>query len=229
MRTWKTAALVAALTGAAGVGAAVTPAAHGQAARVVAPRGIEIFSAGQGSKLGVSIRDVDDTEPKAGQAAGVLIERVTDGSAADRAGLREGDIVVEFDGERVRSARQLTRLVQESVARRPLAVAVMRTGQRESLTVTLDEGSGFRRLGDDWFEFSDNLRGLRVTPPRPPAAPLPPGRAILPELDSLVWRAGNTLGITIAELSPQLADYFGVKEGVLVSQSMTTRWPRVPG
>jgi S1-C subfamily serine protease len=39
-------------------------------------------------------------------------------SAAAKGGVKAGDVVVEFDGERVRSARQLTRLVQETPAGR---------------------------------------------------------------------------------------------------------------
>lgn len=218
MKTWKIVGLVAALTGAASLGAAVAPVALGQTARVASPQGIEIIT-GQRSRLGVTVEDVEASAVKAGQPAGVSIESVTEGSAAERAGLRQGDVVVEFDGERVRSVRQFTRLVQESVPGRPVAMAVLRGGQRQALTVSPEEGGGFNLRGDDWYEFSDRLRGLRVTPPRPPAppaAPAPPApRWEFPE--PFLWRSGNTLGITIDDLSPQLAEYFGTKEGVLVT------------
>ena len=70
------------------------------------------------SEIGVSVRDLTADEvakAKLPQAGGVLVEDVRDGSAASRAGLRDGDLIVEFDGERVRSASHLTRLVRESV------------------------------------------------------------------------------------------------------------------
>src|SRR5688572_23790055 len=51
---------------------------------------------GRGSQLGVVVSDVDTH-----QAAGVKIDEVTADSAAEKAGLKEGDVVVEFDGERV--------------------------------------------------------------------------------------------------------------------------------
>ena len=52
------------------------------------------------------------------------------------------------------------------------------------------------------------------TPPAPPSAPAPPA---FPDFETFVWRSGNTLGITVGDLSPQLADYFGTKDGVLVT------------
>ena len=59
------------------------------------------------------------TSSKAGKAtAGVVIEDVEAESPAQKAGFKAGDIVVEFDGERVRSTRQFTRLVQETAAGR---------------------------------------------------------------------------------------------------------------
>lgn len=211
MKTWKTAALAAALVAAGAAGAALAPAAHGQTARVVTPDGLEIINAARGSRLGVTVKDVDAATVKAGQPAGVAIESVSEDSAAGRAGVRAGDIVVEYDGERVRSVRQFTRLVQESVAGRPVSMSVLRDGQRQSLTVSPEESGGFRVFDDGWSGF------MRPAPPRPPAPPAPPSRPRFPEIDSLIWRTGNALGITLGDLSPQLAGYFGVEDGVLVS------------
>jgi len=63
---------------------------------------------GRGSSIGVRVRDLDKEDAakaKAQDAGGVLIEEVDEESPAEKAGLRRGDVVVEFDGERVRSAR----------------------------------------------------------------------------------------------------------------------------
>lgn len=218
MSTWKAAAVAAALTGAAGLGAALAPAAHGQDRTVVSPR-VEIVS-GSGARLGVSVRDVSEADLRPGQPAGVVIEEVSEDSAASAAGLRSGDTVIEYDGEAVRSVRQFTRLVQESVAGRQVSIVVLRDGQRQNVTATPD-ASGFRRFGDDIYALSESLRGLRAAPrpPAPPAAPAPPAppRWEFPDIETFVWRGGTTLGITTDELSPQLAEYFGVKDGVLVS------------
>lgn len=219
MNMWKFAALTAALAAAAGAGAAVSPVAHGQST-ARAPRAIEIVNGWGSSQIGVSINDVDPSDTKTGQSGGVLIEDVSQDSPAERAGFKKGDIIVEFDGERVRSARQFTRLVQETVAGRKVPAVALRDGQRTTLTVEPREQSS-RFFGD-----LDRLRGLedfaiaRVppTPPVPPARPAPAPRAPMsPDFDTFIWNFGGTLGITAGDLSPQLAEYFGTKEGVLVT------------
>jgi S1-C subfamily serine protease len=219
MQIAKSAALAAALAVAAGAGAAVTPVAHGQAETRPA-RALEIVSGVGGSQIGVSIRDVDPADTKAGQAGGVLIEEVTADSPAAQAGVKKGDVIVEFDGERVRSARQFSRLVQETVPGRKVQAVAMRDGQRTTLTVEPREHSMARLFGD-----FDRLRDLDLSIARVPAPPVPPRPArpapapmpMLPDMDAFVWTSGNVLGITTGDLSPQLAEYFGAKEGVLVN------------
>ena len=217
MTIWKTAALGAALAAAAGVGALVTPTAHGQtrAVRTQSPRALEIITGG--SRIGVSIRDLEDADGVAakGVTLGVIVEEVSTESPAEKAGIRRGDAIVEFDGERVRSVRQLTRVVQETPAGRTVQAAIVREGQRSTVSITPREGSGFR------FEGFDDLANLRYkiapTPPRPPDAPRPPSPPAVWGLDELIGRSTNRLGISVSTLSPQLAEYFGTKEGVLVS------------
>lgn len=201
MNMWRSAALTAALAFAAGAGAAVSPVAHGQVS-VRTPRAVEIVNGWGSSQIGVSINDVDPADPKAA-AGGVVVEDVTADSPAEQAGFREGDVITEFDGERVRSARQFTRLVQETVAGRKVPAVVLRDGQRTTLTVEPRE-HGFARFGDP--------PAIPSRPARP--APRPPS---FPDLDTFIWAPGNILGLTAGDLSEQLAEYFGTKEGVLVT------------
>lgn len=227
MRIWKTAALGAALAVAAGVGAALTPVAQAQTRviRAQAPRALEVLTGG--SRIGVSIRDVDGGEGKdaKGVTAGVIVDDVSTGSAAEKAGIKKGDTIVEFDGERVRSVRQLTRLVQETPPGRTVQAVIVRGGQRSTVSVTPSEGGSFRFEGfEDLAELGRDFR-YRVAPrpPAPPAAPAPPARPAPPapppvwNFDDLLGRSGGRLGISVSSLSPQLAEYFGTKEGVLVS------------
>ena len=73
---------------------------------------------GGGPEIGVSIRDVEAGSPG---SAGAQVERVREDSPAEKAGIRAGDVITQFDGERVRSARQLSRLVAETPAGRSVA------------------------------------------------------------------------------------------------------------
>ena len=228
MTAWKSAALAAALVGAVAMGAAFVPPAHAQAAART-PRAIEIF--GRGSQIGVTIRDVEEADAKSNKLtapSGVVIEEVRDDSPAAKAGLKKGDLVVEFDGERVRSVRQFTRLVQETPPGRRTLATVMRDGQRVNVTVEPRESDGFNVFADgkdlsvlrDFagdFAFDVPRPASPPAAPKPPAAPQPPVPPAFPDFDTFVWRSGNILGITVGDLSEQLAQYFGTKDGVLVT------------
>jgi serine protease Do len=189
----------------------LAPVAHGQRARVVRAPQVEIF--GGGGRIGISVRDVDEADVKAGKLpsqAGALVEDVSENSPASTAGILSGDVIVEFDGERVRSARQLTRLVQETPAGRRVPATILRDGQRTTVTVE-PRASGAFGLRD--FEGLEDLgRSFRYAVPTPRSSPPATWR-----FDGLLGRASGRLGITVDDLSPQLADYFGTKEGVLVT------------
>ena len=228
MKSLKTIALATALVGAAGAGAAVAPASFAQSTtpRVAVAPQADVFSIGGGGRIGVSIRDVDGSD-KTKAAAGVVIESVDEDSPASKAGLKVGDIVTEFDGERVRSVRQFTRLVSETPEGRTVAAVVLRDGQRVTVNVTPESrGNAFRLFrGDRWEPFEQLYRYETIpTPARPstPAPPAPPRAMPLPApLERYFFSGGNQLGITANHLEPQLAEYFGTKEGVLVASVST--------
>lgn len=174
-----------------------------------AEQAVRIFSGG--GRIGVTIRDLSDEDVKTGKTAGVVVDEVEAESPAEKAGIKAGDIVVEFDGERVRTSRQFTRLVQESAPGRTVAAAVLRAGQRVSVNVQPREGSSYKS-----FDWSGDVMALRPTPKIPPVPPTPPARMeLLPKLD--IFGGSGRLGISIDDLSPQLAEYFGTKDGVLVT------------
>ena len=223
MTPWKSGALAGALIVAA-AGLVWTSVLHGETGapqerdREPFVRAMEVF--GRGTQIGVTVRDVEDDDAKQAKA-GVIVEEVAGGSAAEKAGIKNGDAIVEFDGERVRSVRQLTRLIQETPTGRKVPAVVMRGGQRVSVTVVPERRSGLR-FGDfsiDRFDDRDMPFSFQMPePPVPPAAPAPP-RAARPPLPGfgLSYRSGNgRLGITVEDLSEGLSDYFGVKKGALV-------------
>jgi serine protease Do len=166
---------------------------------------------GGGAQIGVSVRDFSEDELKSGKVTtGVVIEDVEAESPAQKAGFKAGDIVVEFDGERVRSTRQFTRLVHETVAGRAVTAAVTRDGQRLTLNVQPRAGGSFR--------FFDGSGDLSLALPAPKVAPpmVMKRDFFPPNIESLIGAAGQ-LGVAVDDLSPQLSEYFGTKEGVLVT------------
>src|SRR5215510_4900389 len=81
---------------------------------------------GPGSSIGITVRDSD---------SGVLVDRVRTDTPAARAGVKEGDIVTEFDGERTRSAAHFTRLVRETAPGRTVKMTVRRNGASTTMDI----------------------------------------------------------------------------------------------
>jgi serine protease Do len=182
---------------------------------------------GRGSQLGVVVDDLGAAElgDQKNVSSGVRIEDVDEGSAAEKAGVREGDLVVEYDGERVRSARQFARLVQETPEGRPVSMVIVRAGQRQTLTVTPEGGSTAwrfdldgRRLGRDIERSLRDLPHLREFRFDGPAFDFD---AVIPRLSSPRGR----LGVRLDDLTPQLAEYFGAKDGGVLVTSVTEGSP----
>ena len=159
-----------------------------------------------GSHIGISIHDVEETETEA-VAEGAVVGEVREQSPASRAGLEPGDVVVEFDGERVRSALQLSRLVQETPAGRSVSATIIRNENLVEVEIVPTRGPAWLAAIEQPLLRAG--RDLRL------AVPGGSGFGLRFDLD-LFSRRGR-LGTEVTELSPQLAEYFGVDEGVLVT------------
>ncbi len=160
--------------------------------------------AGRGAGIGVRISDRTE--------GGVVIDDVLADSPAEKAGLKRSDVIVEFDGEHVRSARQFARLVQETPSGRAVKVAITREGRRQDVQVTPDERRGDVMVSGDFM--GDYMRDLGRDLGRL-GDHLPPFNFNFDFDMPLV--SGRRLGVSIDELTSQLAEYFGAKDGVLVT------------
>lgn len=174
---------------------------------------------GRGGQIGVVVEELDDAGLKAagGATSGVRLEEVDQDGPAAKAGLREGDIVVDVDGDRVRSARQFSRLLQETAEGRAVKLGIVRDGQKQTVEVTPESrafGFGFDsdRIG------RDIARGLRDMEPRLREFRFDGPLNFDFDVPGMFSSPRGRLGVQLGELTPQLAEYFGVKDGgVLVS------------
>lgn len=130
---------------------------------------IEVIRHGGGGRLGVELEEVDKDDAarlKLGEERGAIVRRVDDGSPAAKAGIQKDDVILKFQGEDVRSASQLARLVRETPAGRTVGIEVSRGGATQRLSATLAEGSASMRFGDFDVPMPE--------PPEPPEVPEPP-------------------------------------------------------
>lgn len=206
---WKSAVVALGTVGIVGSGVA----AQGQGSPEPRQYQHQLLVAG-GPRLGVTLHEVTAAEAREKKmtAGAVQVESVLPGSPAEKAGIKAGDVISEFDGEHVRGIAQLRRLLAETPAGATANVGLLRDGRKVELSVTPDSapsddllgpftGELRRRFGDDWLR--EWPRDPQVPQPHPPIFQWSPG-------------AGR-LGVVVQELTPQLAEYFGAKSGVLVA------------
>jgi serine protease Do len=174
------------------------------------PPKILIHSSGS-SFLGVGVAEIDSERVKAlnlKEERGVEVKSVDDDSPAAKAGVKVGDVILEYNGQRVEGDEQFVRLVHETPVGRQAKLLISRGGATQTLTATIGvrSGNSFFWNEDSLKSLQSQMRGLERSMPDTPRS-------------LMLWQS-RTLGIESESLSPQLAEYFGVKEGVLVRSVM---------
>ncbi len=157
-----------------------------------------------GTYLGVSLAEIDANrakELKLKEDYGVEITRVEDGSPAEKAGVKPGDVVLEYNGQRVEGMEQFGRMVRETPAGREVKLTVSRDGATQTLTAMLTA-----RKGRAWGNFPQGFEMPEIRIPD------------IPQIYTSLRTA--RLGVEAESLGAQLAEFFGVKEGVLVRSVM---------
>jgi serine protease Do len=154
-----------------------------------------------GSYLGIGIQEIDGDRAKAlklREEAGVEVTHVEKDSPAEKAGLMAGDAVIQYNGQRVEGLEQFSRMVRETPAGREVKLDIWRNGAPQSVAVKVAARRGGVAPGD----------GFSFTIPEIPVMPDIPRNL-------MTWRTA-LLGVEAESLDGQLAQFFGVKEGVLV-------------
>jgi serine protease Do len=96
----------------------------------------------QRGMLGVVIQPLTPDLAKAFSSTrtnGALVSEVTPNGPADKAGIKSGDVVVQFDSKAVEDYNTLKLMVAESTPGKAVPIQVDRSGQTLNLTVTLKE------------------------------------------------------------------------------------------
>ena len=143
----------------------------------------------QRGRLGIAIQGVDkDLAQSFGlaDARGALVASVEPGSAADKAGVQAGDVVLEVDGRRINESAELPRIIGEKRPGTQVKMEVWRDGRSRNVTATLDELK------------TDTVAGGA------PAAP------------TQVERIGEKLGLSARALTAQEAAELKLRGGIVV-------------
>ena len=152
-----------------------------------------------GSYLGIGIQQITPDRArtlKLREEGGVEITRVGPDSPADKAGLKAGDVVLQYNGIKVEGLEQLSHLVRETPVGHEAKLDIVRNGVPQTVTVKIGQHPQVPGFPDGFgFRLPDVPRvfmGLR--------SPM--------------------LGVEAETIEGQLAQYFGVNDGVLVHSVM---------
>jgi serine protease Do len=169
---------------------------------------------GSGSYLGVDTRDI--TPDRLGvlhlkDERGVEVTMVDQDAPAGKAGLKEQDVILTLNGTEVQSVEQLRRMIRETPPGRVVTLGVSRDGQAMTVKVELgDRKKNYaHNFGPDTKQFKFNM-------------PMMPAMPVLPDMDLpasiVVVHSSARSGLMVENLTPQLGDFFGAKngQGVLV-------------
>src|SRR5579872_3403328 len=154
----------------------------------------------QGSYLGIDPQDVTAERVSAlklKEERGVEVMMVDEDAPAAKAGIREHDVILQFNNVPVQSVAQLKRLLQETPAGRTVSVGLSRDGQPLTVQVKLTNRAS-------------------ETASFPIHVEVPPVQAFenIPDMDFMeTFNTATSCGLVVENLSPQLGNYFGVRSG----------------
>ncbi len=161
-----------------------------------------------GAYLGVDITDVTTerlSALKLKDERGVEVTMVDQDAPAGKAGLKEHDVILTMNGANVDSGAQLRRMIRETPPGRTVSFGVSRDGQPITVKVQLAD----RRKSVAWAPRGKDFKSFVV----PPVPPMPP----MPDFDVpasvVVVHSSMRSGLMVENITPQLGEFFGVKNG----------------
>ena len=176
---------------------------------------LQIFMGSGGGWLGVGVSEVSADKIKAlklSEERGALLGKIVPDSPAAKAGLKENDVALEINGQRIEGTEQFRRMIHEIPAGRTASLTVWRDGRSQNIKVTVGkQEAGNRKM------FVDGPKSFAFKMPTMPAMPDLSGLEHLRTF-SMISPGRPVLGIDAENLEGDFGNYFGAPdgEGVLV-------------
>ncbi len=205
------------ITAVAGIGiVAQTP----EAKTAPSPRVMSWSLSSSGGYLGINTIEVSNEHfGKFGlpSVRGVAVEKVTEGSPAERGGIQTGDVIVRVNGDEITSSQKLTRLIGEISPDHTAKITVFRGGTERELNVTVGKRPQPKFDDASLFGRFEDFQRVPLPPDVPgfngvPTAPRVPG-----DPGFLYFGNRRQIGVGLTPLTKELAEHFGVASGAMVS------------
>jgi serine protease Do len=187
--------------------AVITFTARGSSAQLGETFGFSSDDSGGSSYLGVDTRNVTTdrlADLKLKEERGVEVTMVDQDAPAGKAGVKERDVILTVNGTQVESVEQLRRMIHEIPPGRLVTLGISRDGQPVSIKAQLAS----RRSA---FSVANDGKAFKFAMPAMPDMP------VMPDIDIpvsvVVVHSSARSGLMVENLTPQLADFFGAKQG----------------
>jgi membrane-associated protease RseP (regulator of RpoE activity) len=164
------------------------------------------------SYLGVEVNDIDSDRVAAlnlKDETGVEVLGVDQDAPAGKAGFKEHDVILAVNGNKIESEEELRRVIRETPPGRTVDILISRNGQQMTLKPML---SARNQMASVWVAPQVEVPEIHV---EPHIAPMPPMNFTEPPdvPDVRVYYNLRSVGAMVENLTPQLRDFFGVKNG----------------
>ncbi len=188
----------------------ISPAEQNWTAGPEHPFGFSSDDSGKTSYLGVDIADISTDRLgalKLKEEQGVEVTMVDQDAPAGKAGIKEHDVILTMNGTAIESKTQLQRMIHETPAGRVVSFGLSRDGQPMTIKVQLaDRKNEFLHMkmkDEDWE------KGFKVEIPPIPNLP----DFDVPNIGVVVVHSSMRSGLMVENITPQLGEFFGVKNG----------------
>jgi len=173
------------------------------------PEQITVFSSEEGgtsSYLGVDISDVSTerlSALKLKEEKGVEVTMVDQDAPAGKAGIKEHDVILSMNGTAIESGAQLRRMIHETPPGRIVTFGLSRDGQPMTVKVQLaDKGKEFSYMN------GHNMKNFNVHVPEIHIPDID-----IPSINMVMVTSSARSGLSVENITPQLGEFFGVKNG----------------
>ena len=172
------------------------------------PDQLMVFSSeenGTSSYLGVDISDVSTerlSALKLKEEKGVEVTMVDQDAPAGKAGIKEHDVILTMNGTSIESGAQLRRMIHEMPPGRVVTFGLSRDGQPMTVKVQLaDKHKEFSMDGHDMKNFNVQIPEIHIPD------------IDIPSINMVMVTSSARSGLSVENITPQLGEFFGVKNG----------------
>jgi serine protease Do len=160
---------------------------------------------GTSSYLGVDISDVTTerlSALKLKEEKGVEVTMVDQDAPAGKAGIKEHDVILTMNGTSIESGAQLRRMIHEMPPGRIVSFGLSRDGQPVTVKVQLaDKKKEFSMNGHDMKNFHVDMPEIHIPD------------IDIPSINMVMVTSSARSGLSVENITPQLGEFFGVKNG----------------